>query len=57
MKKILVSLPEGIVDLINAELIGKIGEKQSDTLRAIILNWLGEHGYLSKGVVDEKSKC
>lgn len=48
MRKILVSLPDGIVDLINKELVGKLGEGHSDTLRAIIMNWLGEKGYLTK---------
>ena len=49
MRKILVALPQEIVNLIEQELIGKLGEGYSDTLRAIILNWLGEKGYLSKG--------
>jgi len=49
MKKILVSLPDGIVDLLDRELVGKLGEGHSDTLRTIILNWLSEKGYLAKG--------
>ncbi len=51
MKKILVSLPEGIVETIDDELIAKrkIGQTRSDTLRTIITNWLSEQGYLSKG--------
>jgi hypothetical protein len=48
MKKILVSLPEGIVTLLDKELVGKLGQGYSDTLRTIILNWLGEKGYLTK---------
>jgi len=48
MKKILVSLPEGVVNLLDKELIGKVGEGYSDTLRTIIMNWLGEKGYLTK---------
>jgi hypothetical protein len=48
MRKILVSLPDGIVELINKELVGKIGEGHSDTLRTIIMNWLSEKGYLTK---------
>jgi hypothetical protein len=57
MRKILVSLPDGVVDLINTELVGKIGEGHSDTLRTIIMNWLSEKGYLTKGGKDEKSQC
>ncbi len=51
MKKILVSLPDGIVKTIDDELIAKrkIGQTRSDTLRAIIMNWLSEQGYLSRG--------
>jgi metal-responsive CopG/Arc/MetJ family transcriptional regulator len=48
MKKILVSLPEGIVKILDKEVIGKLGEGYSDTLRTIITNWLGEKGYLTK---------
>ena len=57
MKKILVSLPDGIVDLLDRELKGKLGEGRSDTLRQIILNWLSEQGYLAKGGKNEKSQC
>jgi hypothetical protein len=53
MKKILVALPSDIVDLVDAELIGKLGEGYSDTLRTIILNWLSEKGYLNKGGTSE----
>ena len=49
MKKVLVALPQDIVDLIDRDLIGKLGEGYSDTLRTIIMNWLSEKGYLSKG--------
>jgi hypothetical protein len=48
MRKILVSLPDGIVSMLDKELVGKLGEGHSDTLRAIIMNWLGEKGYLTK---------
>ena len=54
MRKILVALPTGIVDLIDNELVGKLGEGYSDTLRAIIMNWLSEKGYLNKGGKSEK---
>jgi metal-responsive CopG/Arc/MetJ family transcriptional regulator len=49
MKKILVSLPDGVVETLDNELIGKIGQTRSDTLRTIIMNWLSEQGYLAKG--------
>lgn len=57
MKKILVSLPEGVITLLDKEVVGKLGEGYSDTLRAIILNWLGEKGYLTKkGELCEQDK-
>lgn len=49
MRKILVALPKEIVDLLDKELIGKLGEGYSDTLRTIIMSWLSEKGYLAKG--------
>jgi metal-responsive CopG/Arc/MetJ family transcriptional regulator len=49
MKKILVSLPDGVVETLDNELIGKVGQTRSDTLRTIIMNWLSEQGYLMKG--------
>jgi len=56
MKKILVALPEGVVDILDKEVIGKLGEGYSDTLRTIIMNWLSEQGYLAKGGKVEKVK-
>lgn len=56
MKKILVSLPDGAVTIIDKELIGKVGQTRSDTLRTIIMNWLNEQGYLAKGGKIEESK-
>lgn len=48
MKKVLVALPEGVINLLDNELLGKLGDGRSDTLRTIIMNWLGEKGYLTK---------
>jgi hypothetical protein len=49
MKKYLVALPQEVADLIGKELVGKLGEGYSDTLRTIIMNWLSEKGYFTKG--------
>ena len=48
-RKILVALPEEIVNIMDKELLGKLGEGYSDTLRTIIMNWLSEQGYFKKG--------
>jgi metal-responsive CopG/Arc/MetJ family transcriptional regulator len=47
MKKILVSLPEGIYKLVK-ELKGKIGESDSEVVRSMVISFLSEKGYLSK---------
>jgi hypothetical protein len=56
MKKILVSLPDGVVQTIEKELIGNVGQTMSDTLRTIIVSWLSEKGYLTKGGKHEESQ-
>lgn len=48
MKKILVSLPDGIYELINNELKGKIGKYDSEIIRSIVISYLSEKGYLDK---------
>ena len=54
MRKILVALPQEMVDLIDSELVGKLGAGRSDTLRTIVMSWLSEKGYLTKGGKIEK---
>ena len=54
MKKIIVSLPDGVVEILDKEVVGKLGEGYSDTLRQIIMNWLSEQGYLAKGGKNEE---
>lgn len=56
MKKIIVNLPDGIIEILDKEVVGKVGEGYSDTLRTIIRGWLGEQGYLAKGGKHEESK-
>jgi hypothetical protein len=50
-----VSLPDGVVEILDKEVVDKLGEGYSDTLRQIIMNWLSEQGYLAKGRKNEKS--
>lgn len=56
MRKYLVALPQEVADLIRKELVGKLGEGYSDTLRTIIMNWLSEKGYFAKGEKDAKKQ-
>ncbi len=41
MKKVLISLPEGIFNLVH-ELKGKLGESDSKVVRTMVISFLGE---------------
>jgi len=43
-----------VIEILDKEVIGKVGKGYSDTLRTIIMNWLSEQGYLAKGGKQEK---
>jgi metal-responsive CopG/Arc/MetJ family transcriptional regulator len=45
MKKVLVSLPEGIFQLVR-NLKGKLGESDSEVIRTMVISFLSEKGYL-----------
>jgi hypothetical protein len=46
MKKVLVSLPQGVFDLIT-KLKGELGESYSEIVRNIVIAYLSEQGYFS----------
>ena len=46
MKKVLVSLPDGIYKIVN-NLKGEIGESDSAVVRNIVISYLSEQGYFS----------
>lgn len=48
MKRVLVSIPDGTWEIIEKELKGKIGEKDSEIIRNIVLAYLSDQGYLKK---------
>ena len=48
MKRVLVSIPAGAWEIIEKELKGKIGERDSEIIRNIVLAYLSEKGYLKK---------
>ena len=51
MKKVLVSLPEGVYEIIR-DLKGKLGESDSAIIRNIVIAYLSEQGYFSRfGVI------
>lgn len=47
MKKVLVSLPEGIYKIVE-DLKGKIGDSDSEVVRTMVISFLSEKGYLAK---------
>jgi metal-responsive CopG/Arc/MetJ family transcriptional regulator len=47
MKRVLVSLPEGIFSILK-ELKGKLGESDSEVVRSIVIAYLSEKGYITK---------
>ncbi|MCX8190220.1 MAG: CopG family transcriptional regulator [Candidatus Diapherotrites archaeon] len=50
MKRILVSLPDGAWKFIEKKLKGKLGDKESELVRNIVIAYLSEKGYFE----DEK---
>jgi DNA-binding MarR family transcriptional regulator len=47
-RRALVSLPEGVWQVIDEQLKGKIGNGDSEVIRNIVLSYLIERGYLLK---------
>ncbi|MDA4116264.1 MAG: hypothetical protein OK442_06895 [Thaumarchaeota archaeon] len=47
-RRALVTLPEGIWEVIDKELKGKIGDGDSEVIRAVVTAYLTEKGYLLK---------
>ena len=49
MKKALVALPDEVWGIIDRDLKNKLGTGQPDIIRAIVVAYLSEKGYLDKG--------
>lgn len=47
MKKVLVSLPEGVFGMVH-ELRGELGDSNSAVVRNIVVAYLSEQGFFSK---------
>ncbi len=48
MKRILVSLPDGTSKIIEKKLKGKLGDKESELVRNIVIAYLSEKGYFGE---------
>jgi hypothetical protein len=46
MKKILVSLPKGVFDIVQG-MKGQIGDSDSEVVRNIVISYLSEQGYFN----------
>lgn len=54
MRRILVSIPDGSWKIIERKLKGKIGEKDSEIVRNIVLAYLSEKGYFKEDFNEPK---
>jgi len=48
MKRVLVNLPDKVLDILQNELRGKMGDNNSEVIRSIVVAYLSEKGYLNK---------
>jgi hypothetical protein len=49
MRRALVSLPDGVWNIIDTDLKGQIGDGDSEVIRNLVISYLTEKGYLLKG--------
>ncbi len=49
MRRALVSLPDGVWNIIDTDLKGQIGDGDSEVIRNLVISYLAEKGYLLKG--------
>ena len=49
MRRALVSLPDGVWNIIDTDLKGQIGDGDSEVIRNLVIAYLAEKGYLLKG--------
>ena len=48
MKRLTISIPDGTWKIIERELKGTIGDKDSEVIRNIVISYLSEKGYIKK---------
>jgi len=49
MRRALVSLPDGVWNIIDKDLKGQLGDGDSEVIRNLVIAYLSEKGYLLKG--------
>ena len=48
MRRALVSLPDGVWEIIDTDLRGKVGNADSEIIRNMVIGFLTQNGYLEK---------
>ena len=56
MRRALVSLPEGVWKIIDEQLRGEMGDKDSEIIRNIVIAFLTQQGYFASQSVNEKNR-
>ncbi len=56
MKRILVNLPDKVIEIIQKELKGKMGDNNSEVVRSIVVSYLSEKGYMNKEIHQGENK-
>jgi len=54
MKRITVNLPDELWEIIETNLKGKIGNRDGEIIKNIVIAWLSEKSYLKKSVEEEQ---
>ena len=56
MRRALVSLPEGVWKIIDEQLRGEMGDKDSEIIRNIVIAFLTQQGYFASQSVNGKNR-
>lgn len=49
MRRALISLPDGVLNIIDNDLKGQIGDGDSEVIRNVVITYLADKGYLLEG--------
>jgi hypothetical protein len=60
LKRVFVSLPDGVWSILKKEYLGNLGDSESEVVRNIVIAYLSDHGYFvnekGQGVSDKALK-
>ena len=55
-KRIIVTIPWGTWEIIEKNLKGKIGDKDAEIIRNIVITWLSEKSFIKRAVEESKQE-